>query len=1191
MSIIGESFEDYVQNQISVRQILHGKKNRSNADLNILSNQNAWIKLASSVEVVKPKTKEKLKEEGLELTDKEYIEYSKNFGEDKLKAIGLTNPAPFMGTQLAKKAVLFNGLSTINPSELDPQDNVKTKGTYSQRAGVLNRTAEVWNNEFAYGLGGTTFGIVPPPGITDISIQCKNRGSIREATVNLIAQNKFQFELIEMLYLRLGYSMMLEWGWDKYQKSNTQKIASVETTIIEDFWFTWREKSFLTVLDKIEVYRDKYDGNYDGFLGKVVNFDWSFNPDGTYDIMIKLITVGDVIESLTVNLPQKLTSLAEIDEQKNAASAKVVAIGDDAPLIAGATTSTLAYDLFTDIISEGAEKNFTGTRINETGDTIFTGYFGLYESLEKQKEKAKDSNPELMPILNAIEESDVNTDRFNYYLTFSELLKKVQEFCIPSINEDKILGVDLSGDQLYSIYPYQVSLDPKVALVRPCFTEDFSMNNTDEFNSFQTGIISYWDWMGSIKDFGVLNDGGAIYGKTMNIYLNYDFVSSTLNDVTKNGEIKLFSFLKKICDGVNGAMGGMMKLEPILRDDRKITIIDQNPILGIQNSEKYKSRFTNNPVQFELFGYNPSGSAQTSNFVRDFKFNTTIGPNIASMITIGATAEGIKSKNYDGTGFANWNKGLVDRYQMGYDDPKSVDQNKGKIIPNEAAPLTAKELTQIFKHFVAAEKDTRVIFNIFPRGNVDKKYENFGLEATAQRIVLDCPVTGQNWRRYNWTDYSNGVRAWKQKQGRVEEDEQKFAGQYINWLIQAFGGKVKKTTINQFAYYYNLNGDFTNQGKQLFKSYTKILNNEVYARTGQPSNSAGFIPVGLDINCDGISGVKIYNSIDIRQEFLPPAYPGALSFVISQVNHTIGDNDWTTNLQTISTANTKKTDFSNSTLFSDIVSSISDKLIENVIYTGVEPKTTLTSGFDAENGSSRTGLIYYPETTNKVQVVLHHTAGYATAEQDIAGWRTKPYPLATHYIIERNGKTEHVFGDQFWSNHIGASSGYNVKRNKTSYSIELQSIGYLTPGTTDRSGNIPRFKDYVGNLKTVQEYGGVSEPYMFDEDNNIVRMSEGYRGYNYFQSYTAAQLNELYKVLYKWKNDIDLSVNNRNFNDVFPASGKISRAAFIGTPGIYTHNSYRADKIDVMPQYELLLMLLNIANLDQNFRINQIRTI
>ena len=1175
MSIIGESFEDYVQNQISTRQILHGKKNRNNADLNVLSNQNAWIKLASSVEVVKPKTKEKLKEEGLELTDKEYSEYSKNFGEDKLKAIGLTNTGPFMGTQLAKKAVLFNGLSTLNPSELDAQDNVKTKGTYSQRAGVLNRSAEIWNNEFAYGLGGTTFGIVPPPGITDISIQCKNRGSIREATVNLIAQNKFQFELIEMLYLRLGYSMMLEWGWDKYQNSNNEKIASVENTIIEDYWFNWREKSFLTVLDTIEDYRSKYDGNYDGFLGKVVNFDWTFNPDGTYDIMIKLITVGDVIESLTVNLPQAITSLSDIQDEKDAASAIVVSIGDDAPLISGATTSTLAYDLFKDVVSEGAEVRFEGYCTNDEGEKVFTGYFGLYQSLRKEAATAFALQPEKMPILDGVfNDSDVNTDRFNYFLTFGELLKKVQTFCIPSINEDKVLGIDISEDQLCSIYPYQVSLDPKVALVRPCFTEDFSMNNSDEFKNKDTGIISYWNWMSSVKPFGVLNDGGAIYGRTMNIFLNYDFVTSTLVDTTKNGEIKLFTFLKKICDGINSAMGGLMKLEPVLSKDRIITIIDQNPILGIQNSENYKNRFTNDPVQFELFGYNPSGSAQTSNFVRDFNFNTTIGPNIASMITIGATAEGIKSRNYDGTGFANWNKGLVDRYQIGYDDPTLQDKNKAGSIPNEASPLTAKELSQIFKHFVAAEKDTRIFLNIFPRGNVDKKYKNFGLEATAQRIVLNCPVTGENWRRYNWKDYSNGVRDWKQKQGIVKEDEQKFAGQYINWLVQAFGGKVKKTTVNQFAYYYNLNGDFITQGKQLFKSFAKILNNEVYSRTGQPSNSAGFIPVGLDIDCDGISGIKIYNGIDIRQEFLPPAYPGALSFVISQVNHKISDNDWTTNLTTISTANTKKTDFSNSSLFSDIVSSITSRLVENVIYTGVEPVTTLTSGFDALNSKTRTGLIYYPETTNKSQVVLHHTAGYATAEQDVAFWRTKNYPIATHYIVERDGTTEHVFADKFWSNHIGAQHSLNVKRNKSSYSIELQSIGYLTAAASD-GGFAGQYVDYKGNIKTPQEYGGVSEPYKFDENNNIVRMTEGYRGYNYFQSYTLDQLKALWVVLSKWKNKIDLSVQYRNFNDVFPPSTKTSFTAFQGTPGIYTHNSYRRDKIDVMPQKELLEMLYN----------------
>lgn len=134
MSIIGESFDDYVQSQIEIRQRLHGKKNRNNSDLNVLSNQNAWIKLASSVEIVGPKTKEELLiQENLDLTDKEYAEYSKNHGDDKLKAIGLTNVDRFLGTQLAEKSVLFNGLSAVNPTERDTEGNIIKKGNYTQR--------------------------------------------------------------------------------------------------------------------------------------------------------------------------------------------------------------------------------------------------------------------------------------------------------------------------------------------------------------------------------------------------------------------------------------------------------------------------------------------------------------------------------------------------------------------------------------------------------------------------------------------------------------------------------------------------------------------------------------------------------------------------------------------------------------------------------------------------------------------------------------------------------------------------------------------------------------------------------------------------------------------------------------------------------------------------------------------------
>jgi len=36
-------------------------------------------------------------------------------------------------------------------------------------------------------------------------------------------------------------------------------------------------------------------------FGKVCNFHWSFLPDGSYDITIDLVSIGDVIESFKIN--------------------------------------------------------------------------------------------------------------------------------------------------------------------------------------------------------------------------------------------------------------------------------------------------------------------------------------------------------------------------------------------------------------------------------------------------------------------------------------------------------------------------------------------------------------------------------------------------------------------------------------------------------------------------------------------------------------------------------------------------------------------------------------------------------------------------------------------------------------------------------------------------------------------------
>ena len=76
---------------------------------------------------------------------------------------------------------------------------------------------------------------------------------------------------------------------------------TVRDTLIEETFF---EKSgngsYLDMLEPVEQMRAKYSGNYDALLGKVSNFSWSFEEDGSYSIEITIISLGDVVESLKI---------------------------------------------------------------------------------------------------------------------------------------------------------------------------------------------------------------------------------------------------------------------------------------------------------------------------------------------------------------------------------------------------------------------------------------------------------------------------------------------------------------------------------------------------------------------------------------------------------------------------------------------------------------------------------------------------------------------------------------------------------------------------------------------------------------------------------------------------------------------------------------------------------------------------
>jgi hypothetical protein len=164
-----------------------------------------------------------------------------------------------------------------------------------------------YNSTSAYGFrSNKDYGYVPIPGITSAQVKSLNRGSLREAKIEIKCHNLEQFKDIEKVFLKLQYSMLLEWGHSCYFNNKNEFIENPNHNLSTYFLTSHTQREILT---KIENERIKSCGNYDAFFGFVKNFSWSLRADGGYDITLDLVSAGSIIESLkiNVNLPKNST--------------------------------------------------------------------------------------------------------------------------------------------------------------------------------------------------------------------------------------------------------------------------------------------------------------------------------------------------------------------------------------------------------------------------------------------------------------------------------------------------------------------------------------------------------------------------------------------------------------------------------------------------------------------------------------------------------------------------------------------------------------------------------------------------------------------------------------------------------------------------------------------------------------------
>ena len=605
-NIVGEPIDDYVSKQIVNRQKIHGSANRDNSTLLYLNSKTSWVKATSGV-VIKDL--------------------------ERLNRIGLGGHPSLLGTGLAKFFILFNGVSDTNNSLFKGIDKINSQNS-SQDIGqsILNKVA--------YGLGGTEFGLRPMPGITSCETKFRNRGSIREGSIKIKAWSRTQLEIINLLYMRLGFPILLEWGHSIYINDEGKVDSNPNFSIASNF-LDKKYKNDNEVLKALEEKRKESCGNYDAMYGRVTNFKYIFNKDGSYDIDIQLISIGAIIESLKMNVYVKDFLISESDKESDS--------DQDPP-----------------------ETDYQWIDKYKTAHSIGSIFW-----LNKQKLDSKDTVTDSI-IPSSEDNGQINyivTENEFYYIRFGEFLN-ILKVLIPSNTETSpstpLLNIDKDSKYMFT-NQFQISGDPRICIIggfkievdnnqiASAYKHYSSVSNI--ISSFQVTnpemnprrIISKLD-SNSFKE----TTNGISHGNINNIFVNMSFILSKLNDSKdENGKVNFIDLINGILVGINKALGNINQLECILDENTNtIKIIDQTQIPGIEKAFPELSQKLKESPEFMIYGYYNTGTEnQSAGFIKDLSLGTEISNALSSMITIGATANG-NMVGEDATAFSKWNKGL-----------------------------------------------------------------------------------------------------------------------------------------------------------------------------------------------------------------------------------------------------------------------------------------------------------------------------------------------------------------------------------------------------------------------------------------------------------------------------------------------------------------------------------------------------
>ena len=890
MNIVGENFPKEIVDQINLRQTKLGSSYRDNELLSWMNSKTGWVRLVSSVDVNK------------EINPRKILDGLRGDGE----------------SALAEQYVLFGGVTKYTP-------NATEGATVEQRSGIARKDSV--HNMGAYGLGGLDYGLSPMPGIVSANIKTENRGSLRTSTIVIKAYNRKQFDIIDLLYLRLGYTVLLEWGHSMFYdndgklKNDVDANATFGQATLESLFLTGKDKTgspitYNSLLPIIDARRKQFFGNYDAVLGKVVNYSWTVNKDLSYDITLTVRSVGDVIESLKIN-----TSLSNIK-------------------------SDIKLD-YTDAKSDSKPKpkdNEESLEVYSKKSKMGQHFYDLMKRLGGADVSGAAANYGQIKWKNKKEHAfwwDTHPQNSIYYIRLGYLLDWIQQNLIPQIKKNNkivptiLLNTDTKTNIIH-LEQRQIITDPGICVFKTTIVNPL-------LGITNTSLPTTLNETANTQVNEVINNVDIILNNKA--FLNEEGKLKDISDILKiiNGAYEKYNI--KSFDGAGGTGFEGYGISIIANKEKVLEIqlsdIFNDPVSS--NFEKVRSFIKANieppkevtqAVQAaeEQLSYSVREMFLEGEFIENnnrylylmnvyFNMNWILSKmdsmvdsegNIILLDFLQSICDGFSEATcyYNKlTPTINENNEIIFIDEIALPDRDTFlkkEDFKGKAVQTVGdGPELAK-----FNMFGYKESKGQASFirDFSFRTEIPASFATMiTMGAQARGLVVGEDATCLSKMNYGLTD--------RMKPEIIDADidasndpKEQLISNFYNSVIPITSTVVKflKTVYGeQDLGDTDLIDSMKNIGKDLVKLNKTITSiNQSLAvledKTKNPyklSPGSGFIPFNLQLTMDGLSGFKIYQKYTAEQEFLPTNYPESLDFIIKGITHNIENNQWTTTIE------------------------------------------------------------------------------------------------------------------------------------------------------------------------------------------------------------------------------------------------------------------------------------------------------